>query len=329
MAISKYLASYLTSIYQPVKVNIKNVFNTKFPYNYENEIFKLSINIIDNLYNINFYYSIIPNINSLDSKSTFIKPYVMPYTWLKNKILKETSENIENNLINFKVYKNNENSDNIIFNTNNKLPVRWLCLLKDFSDLQIDIINDSETKNKQDELQKNMEQIFNKYDKITLNNMFDECYKLSYKNVNYKIKIIKGPLYNDVLLNTHFYTKNNKINKNYLDELLELKLQRWNSAGLFSSVSTNIFCNRSKLYSSINYNNYKIMDDINGLDFNYVIDLPWYKLLKQFNIHNNFYFNGDYDTFMNTTSNLISLEEMLIFNNILKKEGCDIIYNIS
>ena len=98
MSVSKYLGIYLSSTYQPVRVNIKNILSLKFPYNYENEIFKLSIDATDNCYDIKFNHS--NSLDSLNSLNSANQLYKMPYTWLSNKLIPDV---YHKNLINFKI----------------------------------------------------------------------------------------------------------------------------------------------------------------------------------------------------------------------------------
>jgi hypothetical protein len=215
---------------------------------------------------------------------------------------------IKNNSIGTTI--NNLDNHSIYFNTNGQIEMRHLQMLQDMrSYIYIDKCSDEDYikfENKYIKLFRNFndEQLFKFYNNAK--NMIN--------NENVTIKVNKSPCYNDKDLN-------GVLNKSNLIKM-QLKERYW-CTGDVSSPATQIFLKKSQSYNCINKIGY--MMGILGIDFSYCKNLPWYELSQNMNnhkIHQENYDIGTNNTYTNKFSK-INIIEMLIFSEILKKEGAE------
>jgi hypothetical protein len=205
---------------------------------------------------------------------------------------------------------NHIDNNRIYFNTNGTIEMRHLQMLQDMRNhINIEKCSDED-----------YIKFENKYIKIFRNFNDEQLFKFynnaknMINNENITIKVNKSPTYTDKHLD-------GVMNNNNLVRM-QLKERYW-CTGDLASAATQIFLKKSQSYNCINKIGY--MMGVFGIDFSYCKNLPWYELTQNMNNHKLNQENYDIGT-NNTYTNKftkINVIEMLIFSEILKKEGAD------
>lgn len=285
------------------------------PYKYENELFRIEIK------DKKFIYEILNNIE--------------PETNLKFKFIDNTT------CYTFDII------DNKIF-TNGNINYRHLLMLNDFTDfdLKLDLISDDEfTLYKKDIHNKISEYDTNENNLINIiKQIFDKT--LSYK-YNFKLNVKEAPIYNLELMDMDGYRKS----RNPTQEIKDIQNRYWITLDGYVSPSVKIFNLISQYYEClmnnklyhININEierwgriYKLQPyDLlfkyeGGLNFCHCKYTYWNNLLQNLPENTLYYRNFTYFELIGHNEYRgfdIPIHELIIFCNILKKEGANITYN--
>lgn len=225
------------------------------------------------------------------------------------------------------------NAENIIsFNTNGSIPFRNMQMLSDFCGYPVTIDTD------QDYVEHENRWI-NKcrnFSDEELANMIKHADNISRKSLSVSVFVKMSPNYieYDYMLK-NVAPKRMPVDLKYDREMLHKRI--WISGdGDFSSPATKIFFKRSAGYSSLqppfphflSRSSYRyIFSASGGIDFSYCKQLPWFKLLDSVSIigHHDV---GGFNSYRNTRFNNVTPTELLIFTEILRKEGAVFSVNV-
>ena len=315
----KALASFLARTYFPVSVTFKSV-----PLQYSNPLFSVSHRINASKYtsnncetgyisfdtSLNKYHTWrYVNNNKLNTPESFIK-------YMLDKPKSHTTFEL--------IKKNNSQLNNICqFNTNGMIPLRYIDMINDFTEHTFDYKTPSKT-----DINVYETELFEKIADIN-NNVILDIYQyakyLSEKDKMIKIIVTKAPVYPfdaDFLKKYNYGTFRQEESIEFIKH--SLKTREWKSSdGDFSSVPTKIFFNRSRELKSLCNNGYqKLFSSSGGIDFRYVVELPWFQLKQKMGDNQSYYDISGLNEYYSYSDN-IGTTEFVIFSEVLAKEGAE------
>ncbi len=213
------------------------------------------------------------------------------------------------NGVNYPIVNNTDNK-NIYFDTNGCIEYRHLQILQDMRNyIEFQKCSDEDyTKFENKYIKK-----FKNFDEEHLMKLFNNA-KNMINHEHITIRVKKSPAYQDKHLDG--IVDNNNLVK------MQLKERYW-CTGDLPTPATQIFVKKSQSYNCINKIGY--MMGVFGIDFSYCKNLPWYELIDYMTYHKHHDNNYDIGTnnIYDNKYTKINVIEMLIFSEILKKEGAE------
>jgi len=319
----RFFANFIARTYYPVTVSFKSV-----PLKYSNPLFSVSHKINSSIFTDNNCESGYINFDIATNKyhkSRFVTSNKLntPESFIKFMVDKPKEYTT------FQLVKKDNNSDNNVeFNTNGLIPLRYLDMFNDFSLHKFSYVKPTELDIKVYErtlYEEKIAFINNEF----LYDIYQYAKYLSEKENIMKIEVSKAPNYpldNDFInkyLEKSFRMEETEfvINKNITERI-------WKSGdGDFSATSTKIFFNRSKNYESLcNVGYGKLFSSSGGINFSYVSQLPWFKLKQKMGDYQQYYDISGCETYWSNSDD-IGITEFIIFSEILAKEGA--LYNMT
>lgn len=286
------------------------------PYKYENELFKFEIK--DN----KFIYEILNNIE--------------PETNLKSEFIDNTK------CYTFDII------DNKIF-TNGNINYRHLLMLNDFTDLnlELNLMSDDEFISYKKNILDKISEYIDEENKLIeiIKQVFDKTVSHKY---DFNLIVKEAPAYNSNLIDMEGYRKS----RNPAQEIKDIQDRYWITRDSYVSPSVQIFILMSQYYKCLMDNKlyyiniyeleswgktYKLNPyDLlfkyeGGLNFYHCKYTYWNKLLQNLPKNTLYYRNFTYFELIghNEYKGLyIPIHELIIFCNILNKEGASITYNL-
>jgi hypothetical protein len=312
------LGRLISRTFQPVKIHlpIAHLIGKKFKY--ENELF--SMNLICNDNNIKF--------KVVDKENTKQYRFMTKYLKYYQKY------DIDLPITQYQKDKNLLTIDSV-----GHIPIRWIYLFKDMVDFifVIEHLSEMELIRNEHSILQNIYNIHNNNYSNNYNSVCNKLYNLYYdKNINLKFAILSAPSYN--FQDTKDIYVRGQLSQcyQYNDEDIkkELKDRKWICYDKHYSVATSIFLKKSWNYYSLGYfcaikmkwiiDGYGCsLDAVKYFPMHNCLYQPWYKFLQNYDFCKIKYLScGEENIYSNNET--INFEEMVIFKEILKKEGAKI-----
>lgn len=325
----RFFANFLARTYYPVSVSFKSV-----PLTYSNPLFSVSHKMNTTKYTDNNcetkYIQFDTSLNKYNYTQCYNNKLNTPESFIKFMVDKPTSHTT------FELVKKND--DNVEFNTNGLIPLRYIDMINDFTPYKFEYKKPSKTDIKlyETELYETKTAFINQ---DRLYDIYKYSRYLSERDRILKIVVTKAPSYpvdKAFLKKYNFGTLGTSparslsgegtFRQEESDEYIQysLKNREWKSGdGDFSSIPTKIFFNRSMELESVCKNGFqKLFSSSGGINFSYVTKLPWFQLKQKMGDMQSYYDISGREEYYSTSDN-IGATEFVVFSEALAKEGAE------